>query len=39
MAEKYFEELESISTKLLDELNRLERRLLAIPDEKIEKLF
>ncbi|QFR48950.1 hypothetical protein FJR48_04125 [Sulfurimonas lithotrophica] len=39
MAEKYFEELEVISKKLIEELNRLERRLLAVPDKKIEELF
>jgi len=36
MAKDYYIRLESISAKLLDEINRLERRLIAIPEEKIE---
>ncbi|WP_304545245.1 CZB domain-containing protein [Sulfurimonas microaerophilic] len=38
LAETYYKELEEISKKLLDEINRLERRLIAIPSEKIEQL-
>lgn len=35
MAKEYYVKLESVSEKLLDEINRLERRLIAIPEEKI----
>ena len=35
----YYEELEVISKKLLDEINRLERRLIAVSDEKIKNLI
>lgn len=38
LAESYYKELEEISTALLDEINRLERRLIAVPDEKIASL-
>ena len=38
-AEKFFIELEEISKKLLEEINRLERRLLAVPEEKIKELI
>ncbi|WP_373071909.1 CZB domain-containing protein [Sulfurimonas sp.] len=34
----YYDKLETVSKKLLDEINRLERRLLAVPDEKIREL-
>lgn len=34
----YYKELEIISTELLEELNRLERRLVAVSEEKIAKL-
>lgn len=39
LAQEYYDKLEGISGKLLDEINRLERRLIAIPDEKIETLL
>jgi hypothetical protein len=38
-AEVYYEELEDVSKKLLEEINRLERRLLAVPEEKIAELI
>ncbi|MFT7859759.1 MAG: CZB domain-containing protein [Sulfurimonas sp.] len=38
LAETYYHEMAEISKKLLDEINRLERRLIAIPEEKIEQL-
>jgi hypothetical protein len=38
LADTYYHEMEDISTKLLDEINRLERRLIAIPESKIEQL-
>ncbi|MDF1876370.1 CZB domain-containing protein [Sulfurimonas sp. SAG-AH-194-L11] len=38
LAQSYYEEMEKISHELLDEINRLERRLIAISDEKIEGL-
>ena len=38
-AQQYYEELENISKKLLDEINVLERRIIAIPEEKIEELI
>ncbi|MDQ7042090.1 MAG: CZB domain-containing protein [Sulfurimonas sp.] len=38
LAEGYYEKMETISHELLDEINRLERRLIAISDEKIEAL-
>jgi len=38
LAEGYYENMEQISHELLDEINRLERRLIAISDEKIESL-
>ena len=37
-AEEYFKDLEEVSKKLLDEINRLERRLLAVSEEKIREL-
>ena len=37
-AQKLYDEMESISKQLLDEINRLERRLIAIPEEKIAAL-
>ena len=37
-AKQYYLEMEKVSQALLDEINRLERRLVAIPDEKIEAL-
>lgn len=38
LAEKYYFEMEDISKELLEEINRLERRLIAIPKNKIEEL-
>ena len=38
LAKRYYYEMEAISKNLLNEINRLERRLIAIPDEKIESL-
>lgn len=38
-AKTYYNEMEGISKKLIDEINRLERRLLAVPDEKIKNLI
>jgi len=37
-AKEYYEKMETISHRLLEEINRLERRLIAISDEKIESL-
>lgn len=38
LAREYYEKLEEISHELLDEINRLERRLIAVPEEKISSL-
>jgi len=38
LAEGYYTEMEKISTELLDEINRLERRLISVSDEKIAAL-
>lgn len=38
LAETYYKDMENISRQLLDEINRLERRLIAIPEEKIMQL-
>jgi len=38
LAENYYKEMEDVSKALLDEINRLERRLIAVPDEKIASL-
>ena len=35
----YYNEMEGISKELIDEINRLERRLLAIPEDKIKSLI
>ena len=37
-AEKLYEKIEEVSKQLLDEINRLERRLIAIPEERIAEL-
>ena len=39
LAHDYYTEMEKISIELLDEINRLERRLIAVPDEKIDSLL
>ncbi len=38
-AKAYYEELEQISKELLDEINRLERRLIAVSEDKIKSLL
>ena len=38
LASEYYNEMEQISSNLLDEINRLERRLIAVSDEKIAQL-
>jgi len=38
LANSYYEEMEQISRALLDEINRLERRLIAVSAEKIKNL-
>ncbi|QFR48206.1 hypothetical protein FJR48_00085 [Sulfurimonas lithotrophica] len=38
-AQTYFANMEEVSKKLLDEINRLERRILAIPEERIKELM
>jgi len=38
LARTYYDDLEKVSKELLDEINRLERRLIAVPEEKIKKL-
>ena len=38
LAKTYYAELEQISRDLLDEINRLERRLIAVSEEKIKNL-
>lgn len=37
-AQRYYVEMAQVSQELLDEINRLERRLVAVSDEKIESL-
>ncbi|MEA1983714.1 MAG: CZB domain-containing protein [Campylobacterota bacterium] len=39
LAQGYYDSLEKISQELLDEINRLERRIIAIPDDKVEELI
>jgi len=39
LAHEYYAKLEEISKELLEEINRLERRLIAVSDEKIESLL
>jgi hypothetical protein len=38
-AKQYYNNLELISKELLEEINRLERRLIAVPEEKIKQLL
>ena len=38
-AKKYYQEMEKVSKALLDEINRLERRLVAVSQEKIKSLL
>ena len=38
LAQNFYDEMEQTSKELLDEINRLERRLIAVPDEKIRNL-
>ena len=38
LAHDYYNEMEEVSKNLLDEISRLERRLIAVSDEKIEAL-
>lgn len=38
-SKKYYEEMEAISKDLLEEINRLERRLVAVSEEKIKTLI
>ena len=37
-SKKYYDEMEQVSKELLDEINRLERRLVAVSEEKIKAL-
>jgi hypothetical protein len=39
VAEEYYNEMEKISKILIEEINKLERRLIAVSDEKIEALI
>jgi hypothetical protein len=39
VAKDYYDNIEEVSKELLDEINRLERRLLAVPEEKISSLI
>jgi hypothetical protein len=38
-AKQHYDDMESISRELLDEIGRLERRLLAIPEEELSKVI
>lgn len=38
-AKQYYNNLELISKELLEEINRLERRLIAVPEERIQQLI
>ena len=38
LAETYFKELEATSKALLEEINRMERRILVIPDKQLEEI-
>lgn len=39
LAKMNYEKMEGISHQLIDEINRLERRLIAIPDDRLKKLI
>jgi hypothetical protein len=39
LAKDYYTKMENISHDLVDEINRLERRIIAIPDDKISSLI
>jgi len=38
IALNYYEEIEAVSKQLIDELNRMERRIIALSDEEVEKI-
>jgi len=38
-AKRHYDDLEKVSVELLDEINRLERRLVAVPQERISELI
>ena len=38
-AKQFYDDLEGISRELLEEIGRLERRLLAIPEEELQKVI
>ena len=38
LAREYFHEMENISKALIDEINRMERRIIAVQDSEMEKL-
>ena len=38
LAEEHYAKMDEISKKLLEEINRLERRIVAVPDEKLAEL-
>jgi hypothetical protein len=38
-AKEYYNNLELVSKELLEEINRLERRLIAVPEERIQQLL
>lgn len=39
LSHTYFQELEEVSDKLINEINRMEKRILAVSNEEIEKLY
>jgi hypothetical protein len=38
LAHVYFKEIEEVSSKLIEEINRMERRILAVSDKEMEKM-